>query len=321
MANCHRLRSTSYQLIQVISCILLLCACSSKPISNEAGLVPRHESPSPYGNPSSYVIFGKTYRVMQSSKGYSERGMASWYGPTFHGKRASSGTTYNMHNLSAAHKTLPIPTYVRVTNLENNKSLIVRVDDRGPFAHDRIIDLSKETAQRLGVIQKGTAQVEVTALEPYQDLSRPRIAPSAATIAAAPLATGYAISAAEPTYVDHTAPQHSISPNPNDDTNQPALSLSASPIMTSQPQPAMTAALPLPSTPTVAGYYLQLGAFSTESNAQLLAQRTAYLGSRVTPIDHLYKVIAGPLASPQLAEQTAQQLAEQGFDKPKILMY
>jgi rare lipoprotein A len=117
-----------------------------------------------YGNPGSYVVFGKRYFVMKSAQGFVQRGIASWYGPDFHGKRTSSGETYNMHEMTAAHKTLPLPTMVRVKNLTNGKTAIVKVNDRGPFAHDRIIDLSYAAANKLGVIGPGTAEVEITAL-------------------------------------------------------------------------------------------------------------------------------------------------------------
>ncbi len=127
---------------------------------------PRHEPRSRYGNPDSYEVFGKRYSVLPSAKGYRERGIASWYGTKFHGRRTSSGEPYDMFAITAAHKSLPLPSYVRVTNLENGRSLIVRVNDRGPFHPGRIIDLSYTAAVRLGVYAKGSARVEVTALEP-----------------------------------------------------------------------------------------------------------------------------------------------------------
>lgn len=128
-------------------------------------LVPRAEPRSPYGNPDSYEVFGKRYRVMDSSDGYVERGVASWYGREFHGRRTSSGESYDMHALSAAHRTLPLPTYVEVTNLENGRKVVVRINDRGPFHGDRIIDLSYAAAVKLGMAGKGTARVEVRALK------------------------------------------------------------------------------------------------------------------------------------------------------------
>ncbi len=135
-------------------------------VSNVPDVVPKAEPRSKYGNPESYVVFGKRYYVLKSSAGYVERGIASWYGTKFHGKRTSSGETYDMYAMTAAHKTLPLPTYVRVTNLENNRSTILRVNDRGPFHENRIIDLSYAAATRLGVIAKGTALVEVRAINP-----------------------------------------------------------------------------------------------------------------------------------------------------------
>lgn len=128
--------------------------------------VPTFESRSRYGNPSSYVVRGKRYYTKQSSKGYQERGIASWYGKKFHGRRTSSGETYNMYGMSAAHKTLPLPTYARVTNLRNNRSVVLKINDRGPFHDNRLIDLSYTVAHKLGIIGSGTGLVEVRALTP-----------------------------------------------------------------------------------------------------------------------------------------------------------
>lgn len=135
--------------------------------------VPRNEPRSRYGNPESYEVFGRTYHVMDSSAGYKERGTASWYGTKFHGRRTSSGEPYDMHAMTAAHKTLPLPTYVRVTHLENGRSIIVRVNDRGPFVDDRIIDLSYTAAHKLEMTDSGTAPVEVQALTTNHDDSAP----------------------------------------------------------------------------------------------------------------------------------------------------
>lgn len=134
-------------------------------VSSVPNAIPKDEPQSRYGNPESYVVFGKRYYVLNSSKGFVERGIASWYGTKFHGKRTSSGETYDMYAMSAAHKTLPLPTYVQVTNLENNKSVIVRVNDRGPFHENRIIDLSYAAASKLDILPTGTALVEVRAID------------------------------------------------------------------------------------------------------------------------------------------------------------
>jgi rare lipoprotein A len=128
--------------------------------------VPRVEPKARYGNMRSYVVFGQTYYPKQSSRGYVERGIASWYGPKFHGRKTSSGERYDMHQMTAAHKTLPLPTYTLVKNLENGRSAVVKVNDRGPFVDDRIIDLSYAAAKKLGVDQKGTARVEVVSIDP-----------------------------------------------------------------------------------------------------------------------------------------------------------
>jgi rare lipoprotein A len=123
--------------------------------------VPRSEPRSAYGNPAFYEVAGRRYTVLASATGYVERGIASWYGPDFHGKRTASGEGYDMYAMTAAHKTLPVPCYARVTNLANGRSVIVRVNDRGPFVGNRIIDLSYSAAARLDMLRNGTAFVEV----------------------------------------------------------------------------------------------------------------------------------------------------------------
>lgn len=128
--------------------------------------LPRVEPKSRFGNPPFYVVAGKRYDVLASSEGFVERGIASWYGPRFHGRRASSGETYDMYAMTAAHPSLPLPTYAQVTNLENGRSATVRINDRGPFHANRVIDLSYAAARKLGVLQRGTAMVEVRTLNP-----------------------------------------------------------------------------------------------------------------------------------------------------------
>lgn len=128
--------------------------------------VPRVEPKSRYGNPDSYAVHGKRYYTLDSSAGYRERGVASWYGTKFHGRRTSSGEPYDMYAMTAAHKSLPLPTYVRVTNIENGRSVVLKVNDRGPFHENRIIDLSYSAAWKLGILAKGTGFVEVVALDP-----------------------------------------------------------------------------------------------------------------------------------------------------------
>jgi rare lipoprotein A len=126
---------------------------------------PRAEARSRRGNPPFYDVLGKRYYVLSSSAAYVERGVASWYGPGFHKVQTSTGEQYDMYGMTAAHKTLPLPAYVRVTNLQNGRSVVVRVNDRGPFVGNRIIDLSYTAASRLDMLRNGTAMVEVRALD------------------------------------------------------------------------------------------------------------------------------------------------------------
>lgn len=125
---------------------------------------PRAETPSRWGNPESYVVDGRRYSVRDSAEGYVARGVASWYGRKFHGRRTSSGEPYDMYRMTAAHRSLPLPTYARVTNLDNGRSAIVRINDRGPFVDERLIDLSYAAAVKLGIVETGTAPVRVRAL-------------------------------------------------------------------------------------------------------------------------------------------------------------
>lgn len=169
---------------------LALGACSSGPgtrvsrdgypsqppdVASIPDAVPKAEPRSRYGNPDNYVVLGKRYYVLPTSSGYVERGIASWYGTKFHGERTSSGETYDMYAMTAAHKTLPLPTYARVTNLSNGRSVVVKINDRGPFHENRIIDLSYTAASKLGILGTGTGLVEVRALDPRHPDSGPRL--------------------------------------------------------------------------------------------------------------------------------------------------
>ena len=142
--------------------------------------VPKAEPPSRYGNPKSYVVFGKRYYTMSSADGFTQRGEASWYGKKFHGRKTSSGEVYDMYAMTAAHKNLPLPTYVRVTNLNNGRSTVVKVNDRGPFHGNRIIDLSYSAARKLDMVRAGVAPVEVVALLPGASASSAPVAPVSA---------------------------------------------------------------------------------------------------------------------------------------------
>lgn len=137
--------------------------------SGLADAVPRYQSPQRAGNKSPYTVWGKSYQVMASNDGYVAQGIASWYGEKFHGHKTSNGEVFDMYAMSAAHKSLRIPGYAKVTNLDNGRSVVVRVNDRGPFHDDRLIDLSYAAAKKLGYHDHGTARVEVAAITVHPD--------------------------------------------------------------------------------------------------------------------------------------------------------
>lgn len=136
----------------IILVFFLCCSCAKRPPVAKPGY------------PKPYKVLGQWYQPVGDAKGFREQGTASWYGPDFHGKRTANGETYDMDGMTAAHKTLPLGTLVRVCNLENNKEVEVRINDRGPFVRGRIIDLSREAAKRIGMMGSGTARVEIVAI-------------------------------------------------------------------------------------------------------------------------------------------------------------
>jgi peptidoglycan lytic transglycosylase len=164
-----------------IASTLLFAACASTPrraapapappgpdIAGTPDAVPRIEPRSSHGNPPYYDVNGRRYQVLASAEDYTERGVASWYGPDFHGHNTSSGEPYDMYAMTAAHRTLPIPCYARVTNLVNGRSVVVRINDRGPFVANRIVDLSYTAALRLDIVRTGTAFVELRTVQPAE---------------------------------------------------------------------------------------------------------------------------------------------------------
>jgi rare lipoprotein A len=196
-------------LTALLSGLVLLGGCSlssrdsgpSRPMnfSHLKDAVPKHEKRTRAGNNPSYVVLGKRYHVMKESTGYVERGPASWYGKKFHGRKTANGETYNMYAMTAAHKTLPIPSYLKVTNLDNGKSVVVRVNDRGPFHGNRIIDLSYAAASKLGFAQNGVGNVELRAIEPGEPKTITASLPNATAqkaTAAAPMTSAAPASAA-----------------------------------------------------------------------------------------------------------------------------
>ena len=208
----------SSNLLALFSLALVLAGCGGnkvKPDGPGSGripdlpgdAVPRPEPRSKYGNGRDkgngpeYDVWGKTYYVMDTSAGYSERGVASWYGKQFHGNPTSSQEPYDMYEMTAAHKTLPLPTYVKVRNLRNNKTITVRVNDRGPFVHNRIIDLSYAAALKLDMVRDGTSLVEVTAISFDKPKGDRPVSTSTRTLISTPaIATPAVTAAAETTH-------------------------------------------------------------------------------------------------------------------------
>jgi rare lipoprotein A len=286
---------------------------SAPPISPQSvpDAVPRVEPRSRYGNPPFYEVFGKRYYVLSSSSDYVERGVASWYGPGFHTVRTSTGDSYDMYGMSAAHKTLPLPAYVRVTNLQNGRSVVVRVNDRGPFVGNRIIDLSYTAAAKLDMLRNGTAFVEVRALDPTpptRQQGTPLLAsaptapaasqrsPTASQLSpAAPAASPAAAAGASPA----AAPVASPAASPAASTTVATASLvsangvSAAAAAGSSPSNAVPVGVPPPSTATLAppppaapgrgtaqgaakntvALFVQAGAFADPANAERLAAK------------------------------------------------
>jgi rare lipoprotein A len=225
--------------------------------------VPRFEPRSRNGNPPFYDVFGKRYYVLSSGIGYWERGVASWYGPGFHKERTSTGEPYDMYGMTAAHKTLPLPIYVRVTNLQNGRSVVVRVNDRGPFVGNRIIDLSYTAAAKLDMLRNGTAMVEVRAVDPS---APPPVITASAGIgpSAVPAVTGPTAPAAPAT------PTASIEPVASA-AEPPAAGLGV--ISSAVAAPAAPAVEPGGSAHIAPALFVQAGAFADPANAERLAEK------------------------------------------------
>ncbi len=237
-------------------------AATAPPVADTVpDAVPRIEPRSRNGNPPFYDVFGKRYYVLSSSVGYWERGVASWYGPGFHKVRTSTGEPYDMYGMTAAHKTLPLPAYVRVTNLQNGRSVVVRVNDRGPFVGNRIIDLSYTAAAKLDMLRNGTAMVEVRTLEPSM---------SPAVVTAS---TGTPATVASEPLANTPAPGSSTAEAPNGMTGAGAApSATAAAAQPATPAGTATPANSASATTSVV-LFVQAGAFSDPANAQRLVEK------------------------------------------------
>ncbi|AJO80850.1 MULTISPECIES: septal ring lytic transglycosylase RlpA family protein [Pseudomonas] len=249
-----------------------------------------------------YTVLGKTYFPMAESKRYVASGTASWYGTKFHGQNTANGEVYDLYGMSAAHKTLPLPSYVRVTNLDNNKSVILRVNDRGPFYSDRIIDLSYAAAKKLGYAEIGTARVKVEGIDPQEwwaQRGRP-----------APLMLNEPKAAA------------------------PVMTASAGTVEQWTPPPQQHAAAVVPvqldakknASAQASGQYLQVGAFANPDAAELLRSKLSgmvsapvFISSIVRNQQTLHRVRLGPIGSPGEIQQVQNSVRLANLGQPSLV--
>ena len=310
------------QAAALLALILALAACGSSPKTSSRGggyykddgphdrppagldeipdAVPRIE-PMASGPNRPYVVFGKRYVPDTSGKPYRVRGMASWYGKKFHGNSTSNGEKYDMYAMTAAHPTLPIPSYVRVTRVATGKTVVLRVNDRGPFHSDRVIDLSYVAAHKLNIVGPGSGEVVVERILPDEIRTWARGGAAPAPQALAPV----------------TPAPVAYDPVP---ASQPITSTPLPPISAPAPAPSPVAAAPGGS-----GYFLQLGAFGEPGNAQALAGRVNSAFSpgetpavSVHQVEQWYRVRIGPYPDRASAETAAQMVADRTGVQPGL---
>ncbi len=249
--------------------------------------VPRHEVRTRAGNANPYTVLGKTYHLLPDSRGYREVGVASWYGMKFHGRPTANGERYDVFGMTAAHRTLPIPSYVRVTNLANGRSVVVRVNDRGPFHDNRIIDLSWVAARKLGFADRGTARVEVVAVH-ADDPGTP------------------VLQYAQPAAPASPAPQQQAAATP------------------ASAAPAEAAASPDDAPGTRRSWYLQVGAYRDYTVAQRVhLELDADLPGQVSidsaRDDGFHRVRVGPLGDDSSLQRVRAVLATRQISSPMLV--
>jgi len=299
---------------------MLLAACSGGGRRDDAPAATRSstvqsdsEVRSQRGNPPFYDVLGKRYHVLPTNAGYRARGVASWYGLDFHGLATSSGEPYDMHAMTAAHTTLPLPTWVEVTNLENGKSVIVKVNDRGPFVDNRLIDLSYAAATQLDMVRNGTARVEVrTVAAPY---AQPLLAAVPPPAVAPPQAT------TQPPASNPTAPAA---------TTRPVIV----PTAAGAPAPITASVLGLPSLSTSppqaasqSRMFVQAGAFAERDNAVRLVARlnangfeNPFIVSDRNGRRVLHRVRLGPIRDAEELARVKAQLASFGVTNSQLVV-
>jgi rare lipoprotein A len=251
------------------------------------------------GNPPSYEVFGKRYKVRTSSDGYRERGVASWYGRPFHGRPTSSGEKYDMNEMTAAHTSLPLPTWVEVTNLANGKRIVVKVNDRGPFVDDRLIDLSYAAATALDLVHSGTGQVEIRALSaPPADTATARRSDRAQP----------GITAGEPVRVAATLKPSPVPLQPRAEPSKPAVAV-------------------LPAAAQAERLFAQAGKFAQRAEAVALVddlKAQGYVNAFVVTEDgrrrSTHRVRVGPLVDEKAVEQMSDELRSLGARRSRSVV-
>ena len=259
-----------------------------------------------------YTVLGKTYFPLSDSRTYSQTGTASWYGTKFHGQNTANGEVYDLYGMSAAHKTLPLPSYVRVTNLDNNRTVILRVNDRGPFYSDRIIDLSYAAAKKLGYAENGTARVKVEGIDPSQ----------------------YWAQRGKPAPLMLDQPQVASSNPPPQQPAAPVITASAGTIEQWTPPPQQHAApvTPVPidakknASGQASGLFLQVGAFANPDAAELLRSKLSgmvrapvFVSSIARNQQTLYRVRMGPVDTPGEAQQLQNSVRSANLGSPSVV--
>ncbi|WP_303854549.1 septal ring lytic transglycosylase RlpA family protein [Salinicola salarius] len=296
-------------------------------VANVPDAVPRVEPRSRSGNRSSYTVWGKTYHVLDDPAGYEAEGLASWYGVKFQGYDTANGETYDMYQMSAAHRSLPLPTYARVTNLDNGRKVIVRVNDRGPFHSERLIDLSYAAAARLGILKGGTGRVRVEAIDPVawarthgqsgddrtqagqsEFASRsvpdqPSKAPGSSLRPAASQADGTSSAASYEASIDPVLAAANAEESPSSTT-----------LSSESAAPTSAAAAS-----SAAGQrFVQVAALGSRSGAEALRSRLQGLLSRPVRIDNaspLYRVQVGPIHDLASLESIRATLQDAGYSQ------
>ncbi len=285
-------------------------------VSNVANAIPRVEPHSRYGNPASYVVFGQRYYVKKSSLNHIERGVASWYGTKFHGRRTSSGEPYDMLAMTAAHKSLPLPTYAEVTNLKNGRKIIVKINDRGPFKKNRIIDLSYAAAIKLDIARAGTGLVEVRTIDPSTG-NRSAIDQNRSAQTAPPTP--------KPVAIKNSVPPVPLNPP------LPLATAPQTPVVTANnrtvPQADKLKRIPPGQAVDI---YLQVGAFGGRINAENLKIRIRDI--ETLPVSKInvtqgtkanstiFRVRIGPINNVPEADHLIKRLAQLGIENPHVII-